>query len=155
MSVASGEKTAKQLQAELGVTPSAVSLWKRQLLGEGDSPNMVKKHPKEPEKDSTQQNVTLRAECDNLREEMNKLQTQVYRLQMEKDILQKAAEILKKDEGIGIDKLSNKEKAMIIDALKGRYPLKDLLHSLSMAKSSYFYQNATMQKISIHMFAKT
>ncbi|MBI9096388.1 MAG: IS3 family transposase [Sphaerochaeta sp.] len=146
VSVASGEKTAKQLEAEIGVTRSAVSLWKRQLLGEGDSPDMAKKHSKESEKDSTQGNITLRAECNNLREERNKLQTQVYKLQMEKDIFEKAAEILKKDEGIGIDKLSNREKAMIIDALTCRYSIKDLLLSLQMAKSSYFYQSDAIKK---------
>ena len=146
VSVASGEKTAKQLQAEIGVTRSTVCQWKRQLLGEGNNLEMVKKYPKGPGKDPSQQDTNLRTECDNLIEERNKLQKQVYQLQMEKDILEKAAEILKKDEGIGINTLSNREKAMIIDALTCRYPIKRLLFSQQMAKSSYFYQSHAIKK---------
>lgn len=65
---------------------------------------------------------------------------------MEKAILEKAAEIIKKGEGVGIDTLSNREKAMIIDALTCRYTIKQLLPSLHMAKSSYFYQIQAMKK---------
>ena len=145
VSVASGEKTAKQLQAEIGVTRSTVHQWKRQLLGEGDNPGMRKKSPgEEPATAPSDQEIGLRAECTELREERDRLQKQVQRLQMEMDILEKAAEILKKDNGICIDTLSNREKAMIIDALTGRYPLKQLLSSLHMAKSSYFYQHHAM-----------
>ena len=62
---------------------------------------------------------------------------------MEMDILEKAAEILKKIRA-SVSIHSNREKAMIIDALTGRYPLKQLLSSLHMAKSSYFYQHHAM-----------
>ena len=44
---------------------------------------------------------------------------------MEKDILQKASELIKKDEGIDISALSNREKTIIINALKDTYPLKN------------------------------
>ena len=37
---------------------------------------------------------------------------------MEKDILEKAAELLKKEKGIDINHLTNKEKTIIINALK-------------------------------------
>ena len=78
VSIASGKKTAKELEAEMGVTRSAVSQWKRQLLGEGNSPKMVKKHANEPEKDSAQHISNLRTECDSLREERGKLQKLVF-----------------------------------------------------------------------------
>jgi transposase InsO family protein/transposase-like protein len=146
VSVASGGKTVKQLQAEIGVTRSTVYQWKRQLLGEEDNPVMRKKSPKTPEKTPSEQEIDLRAECDTLEKERDRLQKQVRKLQMEKDILEKAAEIIKKDEGIGIDTLSNREKAMIIDALTCRYTIKQLLLSLHMAKSSYFYQCHAMKK---------
>ena len=46
------------------------------------------------------------------------LQDDIYRLQMQKDILEKAAEIIKKDRGINLKNLTNKEKAILIDALR-------------------------------------
>ena len=146
ISVVSGEKTAKEFESEINVTRSAVSLWKRQLLGEVNRPEMIKKNSKESKKKPSQQNINLKTECNNLREERDKLQEQVFKLQMEKEILEIAAKILKKDKGIGIDKLSNKEKAMIVDALKYRYFIKHLLISLHMAKSSYFYQRSAMKR---------
>lgn len=146
VSVASGEKTSKQIQAELGVTQSTVYQWKRQLLGEEGDSEMRKKSPKGSEKASSEQEIQLRSECDTLKEERDRLQKQVRKLQMEKDILEKAAEILKKGEGIGIDTLPNREKAMIIDALADRYAIQRLLLSLHMAKSSYFYQCHAMKK---------
>lgn len=146
VSVASGEKTAKQLQAEIGVTRSTIYKWKRQLLGEDDNPEMRKEHQKEPKNPASEQEIDLKTECNALKEERDKLLKQVQKLQMEKDILEKAAEIIKKDEGIGIDTLSNREKAMVIDALADRYPLKQLLLSFQMGKSSYFYQSHAIKK---------
>ncbi len=146
VSVVSGEKTAKQLHAEIGINRNTVYQWKRQLLGEENNPEMKKRSPKEPKKPASEQEIDLRAECGTLKEERDRLQKQVRKLQMEKDILEKAAEIIKKDEGIGIDTLSNREKAMIIDALTCRYTIKQLLLSLQMAKSSYFYQCHAMKK---------
>lgn len=58
---------------------------------------------------------------------------------MEKDILEKAAELLKKEKGIDINHLTNKEKTIIINALKTHYKLKELLTILKISKSSYFY----------------
>ena len=40
---------------------------------------------------------------------------------MQKDILEKAAEIIKKDRGINLKNLTNKEKAILIDALRKKY----------------------------------
>ena len=47
---------------------------------------------------------------------------------------------LKKDQGINLQFLTNREKAIIINALRDSHQLKELLEILNMAKSSYFYQ---------------
>ncbi|WP_240937776.1 IS3 family transposase [Faecalicoccus pleomorphus] len=86
------------------------------------------------------------AEIASLKEEIQKLQKDIYQLRMEKEILEKAAELLKKDEGIDINDLTNKEKTIIINALRDHYQLKVLLKSLKMAKSSYFYQLSAISK---------
>ena len=81
-----------------------------------------------------------------MKEEMQRLQKDIYQLRIEKDILEKAAELLKKDESIDINDLTNKEKTIIINALRDQYQLKVLLKSLKIAKSSYFYQLSALLK---------
>jgi len=68
------------------------------------------------------------------------LRKQVKRLQLERDVLKKTAEILKKGPGVGQKKLTNREKTILIGALRKDHPLKDLLECMTMSRSSFFYQ---------------
>ena len=61
------------------------------------------------------------------------------------DILKKAEEIIKKDPGISISHLNNREKTKIADALRQTYPLTELLHVLGLTRSSYFYHRAALK----------
>ena len=65
-------------------------------------------------------------EITSLKEEIQRLQKDIYQLRIEKDILEKAAGLLKKDESIDINDLTNKEKTIIINALRDQYQLKVL-----------------------------
>ncbi len=60
--------------------------------------------------------------------------------------MEKATEIIKKDRGINLKNLTNKEKAILIDALRKKYRLKNLLKELEISKSSYCYQASKIQK---------
>lgn len=42
--------------------------------------------------------------------------------------------------------MKNREKAVIIDAIRDRYSLPMLLNALHLSKSSYYYQEAAIQK---------
>jgi len=94
---------------------------------------------------------------------ISELQEQIKQLQMEVDVLKEALNLLKKDPGINVTELKNREKAVVIDAIKDRYSLPDLLRTLKIAKSSYYYQervlkqpdkyNAVREKI-IELFAE-
>ena len=55
---------------------------------------------------------------------------------MEVDVLKETLNILKKDPGVNVMKLKNREKAVVIDAVKDKYPLPELLRCLCMSKSS-------------------
>lgn len=79
-------------------------------------------------------------------EELEKLRTQLQELQFEVDVLKETIAVLKKDPRVDLTVLRNREKAVIIDALKGKYALPTLLSYFKMAKSSYYYQRAVMNK---------
>jgi transposase InsO family protein/transposase-like protein len=118
-----------------GASRESLYRWKNDLLGKESASAM-----KRPNKSS------LPDDKDALVAELANLKEQVYRQQMELDILKKAAEILKKDQGIGQETLTNKEKCNLIDALRMAYPLNCLLAMLEMPKSSYFYQRESQSK---------
>ena len=130
--------SADEVAQKYGVSRPALYGWKKELLPErsiGELPRQKKDAGTAPETVES-----LKNEVDSLKEQAADLQQQVYRLQLEKDVLEKAAEILKKDQGIRLETLTNREKAMVIDALRGKYLLKELLAVFHMAKSSYCYQ---------------
>lgn len=77
---------------------------------------------------------------------ISELQEQMNQLKMEVDVLKETLNLLKKDRGINITKIKNREKAAVIDALKEKYPLQKLLNILQMAKSSYYYQKAIIKR---------
>ena len=135
-----GDLKIQEIAAIYNVTPSAVSTWRRKLLGEGRTLEMSTT----PEQDKDV--IQLKKEKLELEAQVQALKKEAYKLQLENDVLKKAAEILKKDQGISLDKLTNRDKAIVIDALRSRHELKDLLIVLNMAKSSYCYQEVSMRK---------
>jgi len=68
----------------------------------------------------------------------------VRRLQLEQELLKKATELLKKNQGIILHLLSNREQTLLVDALRHEYSLAELLTSLVLARSSYFYHRARL-----------
>jgi len=88
-------------------------------------------------KDSQKEIDELITEKEELAQQLAALKKEVFRQQIEKDIFEKAAEIIKKDQGIGLKSLTNREKAIVVGDLRGKYRLKDLLEAFDMAKSSY------------------
>jgi putative transposase len=126
--------SAANVADRLGTCRYSLYKWKKELLGEEDT-NMS-----EPSKSMLPDDRNaLLAEVDSLKE-------QIYRQQMELDILNKAVEIIKKDQGIDPRKLMNKEKVSLIDALRERYPLNELLKMMGMPKSSYYYQKEAQNR---------
>jgi putative transposase len=84
-------------------------------------------------------------ESDMLLAKIEELKCQIKKLELEKDILEGTVEILKKDPGVDPKNLTNKEKTDLVDALKNKHPVKELLVCLRLARSSYFYHRKIMQ----------
>ena len=124
---------ASEVAEAHGVTRAALYKWKHELLGKEDVYAM-------PDKDSKD----LPDDRDQLLAEVETLKRQIRRLKLEKDILEGTAALLKKDPGVDPARLTNREKATLVDALKTQHPLGDLLQSLSLWKSSYYYQHCAM-----------
>lgn len=129
-----GTLKVSQIAEIYNVTPSAVSIWRKELLGDGRAMKMT--NPSESDKD-IEQLVQEKAE---LEAKVKRLEHDVYKLQLERDVLEKAGDILKKEKGINLDVLTNREKVFLIDALRCKYKLKELLPVLKLSKSSYCYQ---------------
>ncbi len=83
-------------------------------------------------------------EREELERQLEALRHDVRRLQLEQDLLKKANEILKKDTGIFQQSLTNREKALLVDALRRTYSLTELLEGVGLARSSYFYHRARL-----------
>ncbi|MBR1598934.1 MAG: IS3 family transposase [Lachnospiraceae bacterium] len=129
-----GNLNISQIAEIYGVTPAAVSTWRKKLLGERRTLKMA--DPSAEDKNIEQ----LLHDKAELEAKVKRLEQDVYKLQLERDVLEKAGEILKKEKGISLDKLSNREKAFLIDALRNKYKLNELLPALQLSKSSYYYQ---------------
>jgi len=132
---------AIEIADKYGVTRQAVYKWKTQLLGEGDAVSM----PKNNKSDNNDSIDDLLAERETLKKQVSALSRDVYRLQMERDVLEKASEVLKKGRGISLEAMTNREKAIVIDALRKKYRLNELLSLLCIAKSSYCYQMSALR----------
>jgi transposase-like protein len=85
-----GDLTISEIAAIYNVTPSAVSIWRKKLLGEGRK-KVMSETPNE-DKDV----VRLKKEQLELEAKVEALKKEAYRLQLENDVLKKAAELLKK-----------------------------------------------------------
>ena len=107
ISLCTRDSSATVVAQKYGVSRECLYNWKKQLLGEKDVDSVVRS--KKPD---------LPDDKDELQAELESLKKQVHKLKLEIDILTKAAEIIKKDLGIDRQNLTNKEKTMVIDALR-------------------------------------
>ncbi|KKC34195.1 hypothetical protein WH91_04290, partial [Devosia psychrophila] len=84
-------------------------------------------------------------EREELERQLDSLQRDIRQLQIERDLLKKANELLKKGLGVDLQLLSNREKTLLVGALKDLYRLPELLAQLGLARSSYFYHRARVK----------
>lgn len=129
----SGNESAQQVADRLGVCKPTLYNWKDQLLGH-EAPSSMKRRKTTPQA----------PEREELERQLKALQRDVRQLQLEHDLLKKANELLKKELGVDLQILCNREKTQLVDALKDTYRLPKLLAQLQIARSSYFYHRTRM-----------
>lgn len=125
------QTSAEAIAQELAVCRPTLYNWKNQLLGREAPASMKRQKPSTPAADETQLN--------DLQRQVETLQNNIRLLQLEQDLLKKANELLKKGMGVDLPDLSNRDKTLLVDALKHTYSLAELLTKLDLARSSYFY----------------
>ena len=129
----------KSVSEDIGYARASIYSWRKKYL-HGDVPALMNCKNIKPN------TLTEGSSSRSSIPELMQLQDQIRNMQMEIDILKETINVLKKDPGIDQTALKNREKAVIIDALKNKYSLPDLLKRLELPKSSYYYQEASMKK---------
>lgn len=132
-------ESIKSVLEDIGYTRASIYNWRKKYLQGGVTALMNDKNIKP--NTLTEGSVAPASVPD-----LAQLQAQVKNMQMEIDILKETINVLKKDPGIDQTALRNKEKAVIVDALKNKYSLPVLLKWLALSKSSYYYQETIMKK---------
>lgn len=122
--------SAQAIAEKLGVCRPTLYNWKTQLLGR-EAPATMKR--------SQHSSPVSALELTALEQQLELLQRDIRQLRLERDLLKKANEIVKKDLGVDLQLLTNREKTLLVDALKEHYALAELLDQLGLPRSSYFY----------------
>jgi transposase-like protein len=121
--------TARKVAQSIGVSVPVLYKWKKDLISDEAYQSMRKRKAAPQDKNQ-----------DALLGEIQRLRKQVHQLQLERDILTKANELIKKDLGVSL-KLKNREKTLIVDALKKKYPVAELLSVLQLAQLLFLPQS--------------
>lgn len=127
--------TADNVSKNIGASRCSLYKWKKQLLPKRSSSIM--------ENTAIKENASNISELEN---QVNKLKQEIHILQLEKDALEAASALIKKAKGVNLQKLANCEKAIIIDTLRDKYCLKELLLLFDISKSSYFYPRSVQKR---------
>jgi putative transposase len=133
----SRQTSAQTIAQKHSVCRPTLYSWKNQLLGSEAPASMDNK--------KETKSVPDKSRLSELQHQIGSLECDVRRLQLEHDILKKANELLKKGLGVTPQLLSNREKTLLVDALKHTYRLPELLANLDLARSSYFYHCARLR----------
>ena len=130
----SRDGSAAAVAEDVGASRPSLYVWKNELLGVEVPALMDTKGSHPPSEDR-----------DELMRQVESLRKRIHRLQLEHDILKRANELLKKEEGIDLRDLTNREKTLLVDALRATYTLSELLEQLQMPRSSYFYHRTRLR----------
>ena len=133
-------ENVKYVSQDIGYSRASIYQWRKRYLKEGTLGLMNNKNI------TPGQLIEGTPSAEASSNEIKHLKEQMQEMQLEIDILKETINVLKKDPGIDQSALSNKEKAVIIDALKNRYSLPLLLKKMHISKSSYYYQEKALNQ---------
>lgn len=124
-------ESVKYVSEDIGYSRASIYQWRKIYLLKGKIALMNRK-------DNIKREKLLEGKESSF-SELESLKEKIFSMQLEIDILKETIDVLKKDQGINLKKLTNKEKLMMINTLKNKYSLPLLLKMLELPKSSYYY----------------
>lgn len=136
-------ESIKYVSEDIGYSRASIYQWRKRYLKKGTLGLMNRKNIPSGE---LKEGRALTDSAAASSPEVAELKAQILEMQMEIDILKETINVLKKDPGIDQTSLSNREKAVIIDAIKTKYSLPCLLEKLHISKSSYYYQEKILSQ---------
>lgn len=119
---------------EIGYSRTSIYQWRKRYLKDGALGIMNNRSIHSSELKSQ---ISRNSNNDSSSEEIQTLKQQISDMQLEIDVLKETINVLKKDPGINLAELTNREKTVIIDAVKSKYTLSVLLEKL-------FYREAAI-----------
>ena len=125
--------TAAEVAERNGVPRAAPCAWRREIMGHNGGRQQEKGLPVAKEIDE------LPDDIGQLQDMLREAKARLRQVQPELDVREATPEIVKKDPGTDPNRLTNREKAPMAEALRGRWSLRELLAAVGMAKSSYEY----------------
>lgn len=132
--------SAAEVAERHGVSRTAPYVWRREIIGDNGGEPEKRGGPVSKEADD------LPDDIETLQDMLREAKTQLRHVQLELDVRQATLEILKKDPGADPNRLTNAEKAAMVEALRAKYKLREILPAVDMAKSSYEYaRNAQLR----------
>lgn len=128
--VLAGERCA-DVAEEVGASAGALSSWRRGYLEEGACALVtdIDRGRRTP----------VPGDLSGLPDDPEELKRLVFELKFENDLMREVVEVVKKGRRVDPGSLSNREKAAVIDAMRGTYSLSFLASRLGIAESSYHY----------------
>lgn len=122
------ECTSYEVSAKLGIPRGTLYKWVEALIGKESENVMADQNTAPPSKSE-----------EELLSKIELFEKQIKRLKMQNDVLEATIEIIKKDPGVDRERLTNKEKTLLIDALRKEHSLKDLIDYMDIKRSTFFY----------------
>lgn len=126
----------KSIADEIGYSRASIYTWRRRYIQKGTIALM---NPEDDPRGELSEGIASSSEA------LDGLKAQIQDMQVEIDVLKATIDVLKKDPGVDWATLKNREKAVIIDALKQKDSLPKLLSALHCSRSSYYYQQKLMR----------
>ena len=142
-----GTENIRDVAISVGISRVIIYNWRKRYLQYGVLGLQQKKKniPRTKSLDH-KDNLTAQNSVHQSSDEIKLLKQQMKELQMKVDVMTEVFELLKKGQGTDYKSLTNKEKYLIISALKNKYSITMLLKFLLMSRSSYYYVETSKNK---------
>ena len=132
----------RQIASRLGLrSPMSVYSWVERYRQEGEWGLMSRK-----ERGQAAKLPTVKSLEASLPDDPQELKRLAAKLIVEKAVIDQELELIKKDVSVLPGALTNRHKAQVVDALRGKYPLGMLLDVVGVSSSSFYYQLHAMAR---------